>query len=103
MLDRSACAVFSQGKPHEVPWLNRPIQEIEARPSYSHVCGPTKQLAEKVLLRRGIAPQRLKPDSLQGIYVRPEGRTLQGNEFFRKLFSRAVHKAPDEGFSPWSL
>jgi hypothetical protein len=35
-------------------------------------------------------PQRLKPDSLQSIYVRPEGRTLQKHEFFRKLFSRAV-------------
>jgi hypothetical protein len=30
-------------------------------------------------------PQRLKPDSLQSIYVRPEGRTLQKSEFFRKL------------------
>jgi hypothetical protein len=51
MLDRSACAVFSQGKPHEVPWLIRPIQEIEGSPSYSQsVCGPTKELAEKVLL-----------------------------------------------------
>jgi hypothetical protein len=39
--------------------------------------GTTLQLAEKVLLRRGIVPPRLKPDSLQGIYVRPEGRTLQ--------------------------
>jgi hypothetical protein len=35
-------------------------------------------------------PQRLKPDSLQSIYVRPEGRTLRKHEFFRKLFSRAV-------------
>jgi hypothetical protein len=35
MLDRSACAVFSQGKPHEVPWLIRPIQEIEGSPTYS--------------------------------------------------------------------
>ena len=30
-------------------------------------------------------PQRLKPNSSQSIYVRPEGRTLQENEFFRKL------------------
>jgi hypothetical protein len=30
-------------------------------------------------------PQRLKPNLLQGIYVRPEGRTLQENEFFRSL------------------
>jgi hypothetical protein len=29
MLERSARAVFSQGKPHEVPWPIRPIQEIE--------------------------------------------------------------------------
>jgi hypothetical protein len=27
-------------------------------------------------------PQRLKPNSLRSIYVRPEGRTLQENEFF---------------------
>ncbi len=74
--------------------------------------GTTKQPAEKVLLptagrgrRGGIVPQRLlKPDSWLSIYVRPEGRTLQRsdarygevgrtlqkNEFFRKLFSRAV-------------
>jgi hypothetical protein len=32
-------------------------------------------------------PERLKPNSLQSIYVRPEGRTLQENEFFRSLFS----------------
>jgi hypothetical protein len=38
----------------------------------------------------GVVPQRLKPDSLQNIYVRPEGRTLQKPEFFRKLFNRAV-------------
>src|ERR1700728_767029 len=35
MLDRSACAVFSQGKPHEVSWLIRHVQEIEGSPSYS--------------------------------------------------------------------
>ena len=29
-------------------------------------------------------PQRLKPDSVQSIYARPEGRTLQKNESFRK-------------------
>ena len=30
-------------------------------------------------------PQRLKPDSLQGSYVRAEARTLQRIEFFRSL------------------
>jgi hypothetical protein len=30
-------------------------------------------------------PQRLKPNSLQSIYVRAEARTLQENEFFRSL------------------
>jgi hypothetical protein len=42
---------------------------------------------ELVLLGAEGIPQRLKPNSLQGIYVRPEGRTLQKNEFFRSLFS----------------
>jgi hypothetical protein len=51
--------------------------------------GTAEQLAEKVLLRSELSPQRLKPDSLQSIYVRPEGRTLQKHEFFRSLFSRA--------------
>jgi hypothetical protein len=32
MLDRSARAVFSPGKPHETPWLIRPLQEIEGSP-----------------------------------------------------------------------
>jgi hypothetical protein len=50
--------------------------------------GTAEQLAEKVLLRGESSPQRLKPDSLQSIYVRPEGRTLQKHEFFRSLFSR---------------
>jgi hypothetical protein len=27
-------------------------------------------------------PQRLKPNSLHSIYVRPEGRTLRESEFF---------------------
>jgi hypothetical protein len=43
MLDRSACAVFSPGKPHEMPWLIRPLQEIEGSPLRSHtVCGTAK-------------------------------------------------------------
>jgi hypothetical protein len=37
------------------------------------------------LLRIESGPQRLKPDSFQSIYVRPEGRTLQKHEFFRSL------------------
>jgi|ERR1700733_9320187 hypothetical protein len=42
-------------------------------------------------------PQRLKPDSLQSIYVRPEGRTLQKHEFFRKLWRReAVSQSCDD-------
>jgi hypothetical protein len=45
-----------------------------------------QQAAEKVLLRGEVVPQRLlEPDSLQSIYVRPEGRTLQKHEFFRSL------------------
>jgi hypothetical protein len=50
----------------------------------------TLQLAKKGAASRGMVPQRLKPDSLQSISVRPEGRTLQKHEFFRKLFSQAV-------------
>ena len=48
-------------------------------------------VAEKSAGSRGIVPQRLKLDSLQSIYVRPDarsgevGRTLQKHEFFRKL------------------
>jgi hypothetical protein len=44
-----------------------------------------KQAAEKGLLGGEIIPQRLKPNSFQSIYVRPKGRTLQKNEFFRSL------------------
>jgi hypothetical protein len=51
----------------------------------SHLYGPTKQLAEEVLFGVEGVPQRLKQNSLQSIYVRPEGRTLQENEFFRSL------------------
>jgi hypothetical protein len=29
------------------------------------------------------SPQRLKPNSLHGSYIRPKGRTLQRSEFFR--------------------
>jgi hypothetical protein len=47
--------------------------------------GPTKEAAEKVLFGVEGIPQRLKPNSLQSIYVRPEGRTLQKHEFFRNL------------------
>jgi len=94
--------------------------------------GATEQLAEKTLFyegyglqpgrrdREGFAasgkvfgaegvPQRLNPNSLQGIYVRPEGRTLQENKFFRNQFgpwgfasghgfSRAAHDPADEGY-----
>jgi hypothetical protein len=41
-------------------------------------------------------PKRLRPDSLQSIYVRPDarcgevGRTLQKHEFFRKLLRRGT-------------
>jgi hypothetical protein len=52
--------------------------------------GTTLQLAEKVGIGMKWVAQRLKPNSLQSIYVRPEGRTLQKLEIFRKLFSRAV-------------
>jgi hypothetical protein len=44
-----------------------------------------KQAAEKVFFGAEGVPQWLKPDSLQSIYVRPEGRTLRENEFFRSL------------------
>jgi hypothetical protein len=40
-----------------------------------------KHVAEKLLLGAEGIPQRLKPSSLQSIYVRPEGRTVQENEF----------------------
>ena len=45
------------------------------------------QAAEKVGRGWRCDPQRLKPDSLQRIYVRPEGRTLRENEFFRSQCS----------------
>jgi hypothetical protein len=45
------------------------------------------QAAEKVPVRDETLPQRLKPNSFQGICVRPEGRTLQKDEFFRSLFN----------------
>src|ERR1700733_7535587 len=35
-------------------------------------------------------PQRLKPNSLQSIYVRAEASTLQRPEFFRSLEGRAL-------------
>jgi hypothetical protein len=50
-----------------------------------------------------MVPQRLKPDSLQSMYVRPDarcgevGRTLQKHESFRKLISRVVQYATGEG------
>jgi hypothetical protein len=59
--------------------------------------GTALEAAEKVLFGAEGVPQRLKPDSFQSIYVRPEGRTLQENEFFRSLFSRAVPDLSDEG------
>jgi hypothetical protein len=49
-----------------------------------HTSG-AKQAAEKVPVRGESIPQRLKPGSLQSICVRPEGRTLQKDEFFRSL------------------
>jgi hypothetical protein len=45
------------------------------------------QAAEKVLVQDETLPQRLKPNSFQSICVRPKGRTLQKDEFFRSLFS----------------
>jgi hypothetical protein len=68
--------------------------------------GPSKQLAEKVLLRRGTVPQ-LKRDSLQSIYVRPDarcgevGRTLQKNEI-QGLYGRAQEEVDAaEPAKPW--
>jgi hypothetical protein len=43
--------------------------------------------AEKVSPEEKLYPQRLKPHSFQDSYVRPKGRTLQIDEFFRSLFS----------------
>jgi hypothetical protein len=40
-----------------------------------------KEAAEKVPFGGEDVPQRLKPDSLQSIYARPEGRTLQNMSF----------------------
>jgi hypothetical protein len=54
-----------------------------------------KPAAERIILR-GIVPQWLKPDSLQSIYVRPEGRTLQKQEFFRSLQAAGWFSAGDE-------
>jgi hypothetical protein len=60
---------------------------------FSIIYGPTKELAEKVLFGVEDVAQRLKPDSLQSIYVRPNarcgevGRTLQKNECFCNLKS----------------
>jgi hypothetical protein len=45
------------------------------------------QAAEKVLFGVESIPQRLKPNSLQSIYVRPEGRTLQGTISFPQAVS----------------
>ena len=39
------------------------------------------RLRKKSLLGAEGIPQRLKPNALQSIYVRPEGRTLKKNEF----------------------
>jgi hypothetical protein len=36
------------------------------------------RLLKQSTLERKASPQRLKPDSLHSIYVRPEGRTLHG-------------------------
>jgi hypothetical protein len=47
--------------------------------------GAKKEAAEKVPFGGEGVPQRLKPDSLQSIYARREGRTVQKHEFFRKL------------------
>jgi hypothetical protein len=38
-------------------------------------------------------PQRLKPDSLQSVYVRPKGRTLQKNEFSERDMLRLLFLA----------
>jgi hypothetical protein len=43
----------------------------------------TTQAAEKVSAWTESFPQWLKPHSFQGSYVRPQGRTLQIDEFFR--------------------
>ncbi len=46
-----------------------------------------EEAAEEVFVSEKSFPQRLKPDSLQGSYVRAEARTLQRIEFFRSLLS----------------
>jgi hypothetical protein len=50
----------------------------------------TQELAEKVLFGVEDVPQRLKPDLLQSIYVRPEGRTLQKHEFSAACEARRI-------------
>jgi hypothetical protein len=46
--------------------------------------GAAEQLAERVRTEQesDTSAASIKPDSLQSIYVRPEGRTLQKLEFF---------------------
>jgi hypothetical protein len=50
-----------------------------------------KQAAENAVFGEESSPQRLKPNSLHSSYVRPEGRTLQKNEFFRSQLSRTTY------------
>jgi hypothetical protein len=62
--------------------------------------GTALEATEKIGSRGTPSPQRLKPFLLLMTYVRAEARTLQKNEFFRKLFSRAVKSHSNEGFNP---
>jgi hypothetical protein len=45
-----------------------------------------------MLVWRRKQPSAAKADSLQSSHVRPKGRTLQRNEFFRSLESRALRQ-----------
>ena len=57
---------------------------------FSIIYGPTKELAEKVLFGVEDVAQRLKPDSLQSIYVRPNARCGEvGRTLHRVSFAAA--------------
>jgi hypothetical protein len=76
------CGVFFAGRLETAQGLKPNLISI--------VYGPTKELAEKVGEKENEPPQRVKPDSLQSTHVRPEGRTLQKHEFFRKLLKPQI-------------
>jgi hypothetical protein len=63
ILDLGSVSMFVTGTPLEARKneCERVVAGAKAQFSFNRY-GPTKQLAEKVLLRRGIAPPRLKPD-----------------------------------------